>query len=82
MLAVIGLVSMLSSNRRLGVLVLITVGYFIACTAGAISYSRFRVPVVPMYSIAIATGLAALRRSQARAIRGKGNPDPSDRASR
>lgn len=60
LLAVTGLVRLLRTNRRLGVLILITIGYFIVFTAGALSYSRFRVPVVPMYSIAMAMGVAAL----------------------
>jgi len=60
-LAVIGQVWLLKTDRRLGVLILMTIGYFIVFTAGALSYSRFRVPVVPMYAIAIGAGVHALR---------------------
>lgn len=62
-LAIIGQLWLLRTNRPLGVLILITVGYFIVFTAGALAYSRFRVPVVPMYAIAIAAGVHWLRRS-------------------
>lgn len=60
-LAIIGQLWLLRTNRPLGVLILITVGYFIAFTAGALAYSRFRVPVVPMYAMAIAAGVHVLR---------------------
>jgi hypothetical protein len=60
-LAVIGLIWLFRRHPRLGLLILITVGYFILVTAGALSYSRFRVPVVPMYAIAVAAGVQALR---------------------
>jgi len=60
-LAIIGQLWLLRTNRPLGVLILITIGYFIAFTAGALAYSRFRVPVVPTYAIAIASGVHALR---------------------
>ncbi|HEX8411956.1 MAG TPA: hypothetical protein VF883_24115 [Thermoanaerobaculia bacterium] len=45
-----------------GVLVLITMIYFVLLPGGAESYSRFRVPVVPMYAIAGAAGAEALIR--------------------
>jgi len=61
LLAIIGQIWLLQTNRSLGVLVLITIGYFIASTAGALSYSRFRVPVVPMYAMSIAAGVHVLR---------------------
>ncbi|HEX3584223.1 MAG TPA: glycosyltransferase family 39 protein [Thermoanaerobaculia bacterium] len=61
LLAIIGEASLLRHQRVLGVLVLIFVGYFIAFTAGALSYSRFRVPILPMYSMAVAAGVQVLR---------------------
>ena len=62
-LAIIGQVRLLQTNRRLGVLILLTIAYFIVFTAGALSYSRFRVPIVPMYAITIASGITFLRRA-------------------
>lgn len=61
LLAIIGQAWLLQHDRLLGVLILIFVGYFVVFTAGALSYSRFRVPVVPMYAMAIAAGVHALR---------------------
>lgn len=65
--AIVGLLYLLKTNTRLGVLVLITLAYFVLLSAGAESYSRFRVPVVPFYSVAIATGVhVALERFRIR----------------
>lgn len=61
LLAIIGEASLLRNQRVLGVLILIFVGYFIAFTAGALSYSRFRVPILPMYAMAVAAGVQVLR---------------------
>jgi hypothetical protein len=61
LLALVGQVWLLKNDRILGVQILIFVGYFIAFTAGALSYSRFRVPVVPMYAMAVAAGIQAIR---------------------
>jgi 4-amino-4-deoxy-L-arabinose transferase-like glycosyltransferase len=60
-IASIGVVVLFRTRRNLAVLVVITIGYFIVAGAGPESYSRYRVPVVPMYSLAIAAGLTALR---------------------
>jgi len=62
LLAIIGEAWLLRNQRTLGVLILIFVGYFVAFTAGALSYSRFRVPVLPMYAIAVAAGVNSCSR--------------------
>ena len=51
---------------ELGLLVILTVGYFVMISAGGESESRFRVPVVPQYVIAAAAGVDAVRRGAAR----------------
>lgn len=56
LLSMIGVAVLLRDHRKVGVLVLITLIYFVLVPAGAESYSRFRVPVVPMYAIASAAG--------------------------
>lgn len=55
----VGQVWLLRHHRRAGVLILATVAYVILTTAGAISYSRFRVPIVPIYAITIGCGVRA-----------------------
>jgi len=67
--AIAGQTWLLRTNRRLGVLVLITVAYFVVLPAGAESYSRFRVPVVSMYAIAVAAGIECTRRLALTAVR-------------
>ena len=54
--AVIGLAAQWRSNRRLFWLALVTLGYFIVISAGGESYSRYRVPVIPLYLLLAATG--------------------------
>jgi hypothetical protein len=50
----------------LGLLIILTVAYFLLISAGGESESRFRVPVVPQYVIAAAVGVDAVRRAAAR----------------
>lgn len=47
-------------NRNLFWLLALTVIYFFAISAGAEAYSRFKVPVMPMYALLIAGGAAQL----------------------
>jgi len=63
--AAIGVVVLFRMDRKLAVLVVITIGYFIVAGAGPESYSRYRVPVIPMYSLAVAVGIrrSVIRRS-------------------
>lgn len=60
LLAMIGQIALLKRHGRVGGLVLVTLIYFVLLPAGAESYSRFRVPVVPMYAIATAAGAQVL----------------------
>ncbi len=50
----------------LGLLVILTVAYFLLISAGGESESRFRVPVVPLYAIAAVAGVDAVRRDAVR----------------
>jgi hypothetical protein len=51
---------------ELGLLLVLTVAYFILISAGGEAESRFRVPVVPQYVIAAAAGVDVVRRGAAR----------------
>jgi len=62
-LAVIGLSRLWSENRQLFYLAFLTISYFVAITAGAEAYSRFRVPIMPVYATVIATGADVIRLS-------------------
>ncbi|HEY6968213.1 MAG TPA: glycosyltransferase family 39 protein [Candidatus Angelobacter sp.] len=55
--AVAGLWKLWTQNRQFSLLALLTVGYFVLLASGAESYSRYRVPVVPVYSILTAIGI-------------------------
>jgi Dolichyl-phosphate-mannose-protein mannosyltransferase len=47
-------------ERTLFWLLILTVGYFLLISAGGEAYSRFRVPVMPMYALLIGGGVAQL----------------------
>ncbi|HEX3584360.1 MAG TPA: phospholipid carrier-dependent glycosyltransferase, partial [Candidatus Angelobacter sp.] len=55
--AAIGLKQCLTSNRPFFWLATLVIGYFIVISSGAETFARFRVPVLPLYSILIAVGL-------------------------
>ena len=55
-LAVVGLVRFWRGNRHFFYLAFLVIVYFIVVSAGAEAYSRFRVPIIPMYAILIAVG--------------------------
>jgi hypothetical protein len=50
----------------LGILVILTIAYFLLISAGGEAESRFRVPVMPQYAIAAAAGIDVVRRAAAR----------------
>ena len=50
----------------LGLLLILTVAYFVLISAGGESESRFRVPVVPQYAMLAAAGVDVVRRGAAR----------------
>jgi hypothetical protein len=77
LMAIIGIWFWLHYERSLTYLILLTLGYFIAISAGAETYSRFRVPVMPVYALLIAGGvfylanrISLLRRDEARSHNG------------
>jgi 4-amino-4-deoxy-L-arabinose transferase-like glycosyltransferase len=59
-LAIIGVRYWYRIDRNLCYLVCLTLAYFFATSAGAEAYSRFRVPVMPMYALLIAGGAASI----------------------
>jgi 4-amino-4-deoxy-L-arabinose transferase-like glycosyltransferase len=61
-LAILGLIMLLRSDWRLGLLLLLTLAYFLGIAAGGESESRFRAPVIPEVAIAAASGIEALRK--------------------
>jgi 4-amino-4-deoxy-L-arabinose transferase-like glycosyltransferase len=61
-LAAIGTFALWRTDRHFALAVVATFAYFILVSAGGESESRFRVPVVPQYAIAAATGLDLIRR--------------------
>ena len=55
--AVFGLKQCWNSNRAFFWLAVLIIGYFVVVSSGAETFARFRVPVLPLYSILIALGL-------------------------
>ena len=62
--AVIGAIVL--RRHDLGILIILTIAYFLLISAGGESESRFRVPVMPQYAILAAAGVEAVRRGAAR----------------
>jgi len=56
-LAVLGLWRFWGNNRQLFYLCFLTIAYFVVISSGGDSYSRHRVPIVPIYAILIAAGV-------------------------
>jgi len=56
LLAVAGCWYWFRRDRNLFYVLVITVGYFFVVSAGAEAYSRFRVPVMPMYALLVGGG--------------------------
>jgi len=63
--AVIGAAALWKRDRDLAAMIIATVVYFLLISAGGEAESRFRVPVIPQYTIIAAIGLEGLRRSYA-----------------
>ncbi len=53
----IGLVFLFRRHRPAFWAILLFTGYFVGISAGAEAYSRFRVPIMPLYAMAVAAGL-------------------------
>lgn len=62
MLALLGISYWWRRDRAFAWLLLLVVGYMFGLALGAEAYSRFRVPVIPLYAILCAGGVAWLRR--------------------
>jgi hypothetical protein len=60
LLAIVGLLKLWGSNRRFFWLAGLTVSYFVAASAGAEAYSRYRVPIMPVYVVLIAVGASVV----------------------
>jgi hypothetical protein len=60
--AVIGARALWRRDRELALMTIATILYFVLISAGGEAESRFRVPVIPQYMIAVASGAAAMRR--------------------
>ncbi len=61
LLAIAGIAVLWRRDRALGGFVALTLLYFIVISAGGESEARFRVPVMPLYAIAAASGLLIFR---------------------
>jgi hypothetical protein len=59
-LAIVGSWFWFRRERNLCYLLVLTVGYFFLISAGGEAYSRFRVPVMPMYALLVAGGISAI----------------------
>ena len=62
-LAVLGIPYWWRRDRALACLVLLVLAYMFGMALGAEAYSRFRVPVIPLYAILCGGGVAWLRDS-------------------
>jgi hypothetical protein len=65
-LALIGCWYWYRREPHLCYVLVLTVAYFLLISAGAEAYSRFRVPIMPMYSLLIAGGAASIAQFMAR----------------
>lgn len=61
-LVVIGFPRVYRANRAFFFLALLFILYFVAISAGPEGYSRFRVPIMPVYAVLAASGLDAIVR--------------------
>jgi hypothetical protein len=60
--SIVGLFVLWGKNRQLFMLVIFVAGYFVLISGGAEAYSRFRVPVMPVYALCAALGLDSMLR--------------------
>jgi len=60
--AALGSMALWRRDRSLAAMTIATIAYFLLISAGGEAESRFRVPVMPMYTIAAASGVAGVRR--------------------
>jgi hypothetical protein len=55
--AMTGLIALWKKNRKLFAFILFIILYFVLVSGGAEAYSRFRVPIMPLYALSAAVGL-------------------------
>jgi hypothetical protein len=55
--ALVGFVALWHTNRNLFYLIFLVIAYFVVVSAGAEGYSRYRVPIMPLYAMAAAAGV-------------------------
>jgi hypothetical protein len=67
--AAIGAFALWRRDREMALMTIATILYFVLISAGGEAESRFRVPVIPQYMIAVACGVEAMRRSFIAAMR-------------
>ncbi|MBZ5523744.1 MAG: hypothetical protein LAP21_16040 [Acidobacteriia bacterium] len=71
-LAIFGLMKWRAMNKAFFWLAALVITYFVAISAGAETNSRFRVPIMPIYAVLIATGMdAGIQRFIRRALPGE-----------
>jgi len=56
-LAIVGVFRLWSQNRQFFYLTCLVIIYFVVLSSGAEAYSRYRVPIMPIYTVSIAVGL-------------------------
>ncbi len=66
-LALVGFWYWYQRDRKLFYLLTLTIAYFLIISAGAEAYSRFKVPVMPMYALLIGGGAALIEHRMRRA---------------
>ncbi|HSK43396.1 MAG TPA: phospholipid carrier-dependent glycosyltransferase [Candidatus Binatia bacterium] len=59
-LALFGLQQYWNMNRAFFWLAALVIGYFVAVSCGAETFARFRIPILPLYSILIALGIGSV----------------------
>jgi hypothetical protein len=64
--ATVGLLKLWANERQLFWFLTLTIAYFVVISSGGESYSRYRVPITPLYAIAASVGAATLLGRSAR----------------
>ena len=61
--AIVGLLRVWNQDRHLFYFLFLTIAYFVIISAGGDTYSRHRVPIMPMYALLIASGIDGIFKS-------------------
>lgn len=80
LLALVGIAYWWPRDRTLAALLVLVIGYMFVMALGAEAYSRFRVPVIPLYAMLAAGGIAVVR--ERLFLRESKEPVPSKPASK